>query len=162
MKFFDTALPLEFERFEEDNAAFLQDFHQGGNAALSKWKKLAAKVDFSEGEELLFHLLLSLKEDIMRIEDELAQKSSALKLANKGIISALAFEGFKFKEQCLQKDAFYYARANIAHHRVSFFFKALSSDEASITQMKKEDKTLFDAFVVDIQRQLIHKRKDTQ
>lgn len=162
MKFFDTALSVEFERFDESNEAFLQDFHQGGNAALNKWKKLAAKVDFSEGEELLFHLLLSVKEDLSRLEDEVMQRNSALKLASKGIISAVGFEGVRFKEPCLEANALYYVRANIAHHTMSFFVKAENADEASITQIKKEDKALYDAFVVDIQRQLIHKRKDTR
>lgn len=160
MKFFDAALPLEFERFDESNPAFLQDFHQG--TSLNQWKKLAAKVDFSEGEQLLFHLLLSVKEDLSRIEEELSQKNSAFKLKNKATLSALAFEGLKFKEPCLEKELVYYARTKINHQKISFFFKALSSDEASITQMKKEDKVLFDAFVVDIQRQIINKRKDTQ
>ena len=162
MKFFDTAVAVEFERFDEGNPAFLEDFHQSANSTLNKWKKLAAKVDFSEGEELLFHLFLSLKEDIMRLENEITQKNLALKLANKGVISAFAFEGVRFKEPCLEANALYYARANIAHHTMSFFLKALNDYEAEISQMKKEDKALYDAFVVDIQRQLIHKRKDTQ
>ncbi len=162
MKFFDTALQVEFELYDESNLTFLQDFNQGKNLALNKWKKQAAKIDFTEGEELLFNLLLSLKDDMIKLEEAILHKNSALMLKNKGIISAVAFEGIKFKEQCLQNGALYYAKMSINHHLMSFFFKALNADEGTFTQVKKEDKTLYDNFVVDIQRQLIIKRKDKE
>ena len=160
MKFFDAALKLEFELYDENNLSFLQDFNQSKNVALNKWKKLAAKVDFSEGEELLFHLLLSLKDDVMKLEDTILQKNSTLILKEKNTINAVAFEGIRLKDECLQEGALYYAHTEINRQMISFFFKALSLNEASITQMKKEDKILYDNFVVDIQRQLINKRKD--
>lgn len=162
MKFFDAALKLEFELYDEGNLTFLQDYHQSKNVALNKWKKLAAKVNFSEGEELLFHLLLSLKDDVMKLEDVILQKNSSLVLKEKSTVNAVAFEGIRLEDKCLQEGALYYARTEINRQMINFFFKALSADEASITQMKKEDKTLYDTFVVDIQRQLINKRKDKQ
>lgn len=162
MKFFDTALQVEFELYDESNLAFLQDFNQGKNATLNKWQKLAAKVDFTEGEELLFRLLLELKNDMIKLEEAVLHKNSALKLENQGIIKAVAFEGVEFENECLNVNALYYARMQINHQAISFFFKALSKTEGQFTQMKKEDKTLYDNFVVDIQRQLINKRKDKE
>lgn len=162
MKFFDTALRVEFELYDESNLAFLQDFNQGKNATLNKWQKLAAKVDFTEGEELLFRLLLDVKNDMIGLEETVLHKNSALKLENKGIIKAVAFEAVAFENECLSVNALYYARMQINHQAISFFFKALSKTEGQFTQMKKEDKTLYDNFVVDIQRQLINERKDKE
>lgn len=44
----------------------------------------------------------------------------------------------------------------------AFFFKALNQNEAMIERIKKDDKTAFDAFVVEIQRQNILKGKNNE
>lgn len=160
MKFFDTALSIEFQRCEGEDLAFLNEFNQNSkNAVLTHLKKLATKVDFSEGEELLFKLFLSLKEDIMRLEDKITQRASSLRLENEAKLCGIGFEGFKFSSPCLEKEGLYYGRLEIKRQIMSLFFKALSDNECEITQIKKEDKTLFDAFVVDTQRQNILKGK---
>lgn len=159
MKFFDTALKIEFELCEGENLAFLQEFNQISNSAVSKWKKLANKVNFSEGEELLFNLLLSLKDDFIKLEDKIYQKNSFLSLKKESKISGIAFDGIRLNDECLQEEALYYARIEINHQNISFFFKALNSTQALITQMKKEDKNSYDIFVVEMQRQMINATK---
>ncbi len=160
MKFFDTALSIEFQRCEGENSAFLNEFNQSSkNAILARFKKLATKVDFSEGEELLFKLFLSIKEDIMRLEDKITQKNSRLMLKNEAQLCGVGFEGFKFSSPCLEKGELYYGRLEIKRQIMSLFFRALSENECEITQIKQEDKSLFDTFVVDTQRQNILKGK---
>ena len=159
MKFFDTALKLEFEPYDDENLTLLQEFHQTNNAALNRWKKLASKVNFSEGEELLFNLLLSLKDDIIKLEDKINQKNSFAPLKFKNIVCGIAFEGIKLQDECLQGDAVYYGRIELNHQVISFFFKALDTRQGVITQIKKEDSTLYDNFVVEMQRQIINTSK---
>lgn len=155
MKFFNTALSLEFERFEDENLAFIEDFNKGANLQ-NKWKKLAAKIDFSEGEELLFKMLLSLQESVLRLENK---NDKTPKLKQKAMICALNFSGFKLQKNAFEKDALYYAKIHIDNELVKLFFRALSENEGEISQIKKDDKTMLDAFVVEIQRQEILKNK---
>lgn len=159
MKFFDTALKIEFQRYKEDDLAFLSEFNQMNNNALNTWKKLALKVSFSEEEELLFKLLLSLKEDVLRLEDKIYQRNSLLELEHKSQISGIAFDGLKLQDECLETEALYYARIEINHQLISFFFKALNSNQALITEIKREDKGFYDVFVVEMQRRMINATK---
>lgn len=159
MKFFDTALKLEFELYEGENLVILQEFHQTNNAALNKWKKLASKVNFSEGEELLFNLLLSLKDDMIKLEDKIYQKSSFVPLKFESVVCGIAFEGIKLQDECLQAENIYYGRIELNYQVISFFFKALDTRQGIITQIKKEDSTLYDNFVVEMQRQIINTSK---
>lgn len=163
MKFFDTALKIEFELCEGENASFLNDFNQSAqNALLARFKKLAAKVDFSEGEALLYQMLLSIKEDLARLDDKISHKNSALVLQNESVLCGVGFEGIKFSENVLENEALYYGRVELHHQTMRFFFKALNQNEAMIERIKKEDKTAFDAFVVEIQRQNILKGKNNE
>lgn len=160
MKFFETALSLKFERCEGEHLEFLKDFNRlNKNAVLTRFKQAAAKVNFSEGEELLFKLFLSLKEDIMRMDDKISQKNSPLVLKNEAMICGVGFEGIKFSTPCLENGALYYAKTEINREIMGFFFVAQNESEGEITRIKKEDKSLFDAFVVETQRQNILKGK---
>lgn len=155
MKFFDTAISLEFEKFEGENLEFLEDFNRT-NLGVNKWKKLAAKVDFSEGEEMIFKMLLELKNEILELKKSGEKK---LKLKQKAMICAMNFEGFKLAKNLLEINATYYAKFSLESQSVKLFFIAKSQNEGEIYEIKKEDKMLLDGFVVEIQRQNILKSK---
>ena len=82
-----------------------------------------------------------------------------MSLKKESKISGIAFDGIRLNDECLQEEALYYARIEINHQNISFFFKALNSTQALITQMKKEDKNSYDIFVVEMQRQMINATK---
>ncbi|XGQ69917.1 hypothetical protein AB9T38_07090 [Campylobacter hepaticus] len=157
---FKTNCKADLESCEIENNRFLEEYLKLGSIAqIAKWKKLALNTDFDEGEKIIFDLLLSLKEDILRLENSLNRDKTLLKLKQEGIIEALNFEYLNFSDNILEKDSNYYLRFDLNNQKIAVFIKAQNNKLAKIIKIKPEDKIAFDTFVVEIQRELIRNKK---
>ncbi|QOW63936.1 hypothetical protein IRA69_00720 [Campylobacter hepaticus] len=157
---FKTNCKADLESCEIENNRFLEEYLKLGSITqIAKWKKLALNTDFDEGEKIIFDLLLSLKEDILRLENSLNRDKTLLKLKQEGIIEALNFEYLNFSDNILEKDSNYYLRFDLNNQKIAVFIKAQNNKLAKIIKIKPEDKIAFDAFVVEIQRELIRNKK---
>ncbi|ECR3049755.1 hypothetical protein F1O50_03660 [Campylobacter coli] len=144
-----------------ENNHFLQEYLKLGTISqLSKWKKLALRVDFDEGEKIIFDLLLSLKEDILRLEDSLDKNKDLLALKQKGVVESLNFEYLNFLDEILEEGKEYYIRFDLNNQKMAIFAKAQNKKLAQIIKIKPEDRIAFDAFVVQLQRDMIRNKKD--
>ena len=161
LNLFKAGLSAEFQSCDVNDSYFLQEYlNINLSSKLSKWKKLASKVDFEDSEKLIFDLILSLKEDIVKLENRLLNQDKLLPLSQKGIIDALNFEYLNFLEPLLQKDKHYYMRFEINGQKIALFALAQSENLAKIIKIKAEDRILYDAFTVEIQRDMIRNRKE--
>ncbi len=160
LNLFKAGLNVELQMCDINDSYFLQEYlNINVSTKLSKWKKLASKVNFDENEKLIFELILSLKEDLARLENSLLKQDTLLPLAQKGIISALNFEYLNFLDSILQKDKEYYLRFTLNNQKMAIFVEAQSENLAKIVKIKAEDRVLYDAFVVEIQRDMIRNKK---
>ncbi|EAH9121106.1 hypothetical protein EXD08_08570, partial [Campylobacter jejuni] len=145
---------------EIENNRFLGEYLKlGAISQILKWKKLALRIDFDEGEKIIFDLLLSLKEDILRLENSLDKNKELIPLKQKGVIESLNFEYLNFLDTILEEDKEYYLRFDLNNQKIAIFIKAQSQTLAKIIKIKPEDKMAFDAFVVEIQRNMIRNKK---
>ncbi|WP_243832582.1 hypothetical protein [Campylobacter sp. US33a] len=164
MNFFTTGLKIEFQKSDLSDSVFLQEYlNLNANKTLAKWKKLSSRTDFSEGERLVFDLLLELKSDIVSLKQSNEEKS-LLELGQKGFICAMNFECLKFSEELLESGSEYYARFDLNSQKIAVFLKALDANTAKIIKIKSDDESVYSAFVVEIQRDMIKnlKGKDEQ
>ncbi|EOH7599602.1 hypothetical protein ACMCAT_001669, partial [Campylobacter jejuni] len=145
---------------EIENNRFLGEYLKlGAISQILKWKKLALRIDFDEGEKIIFDLLLSLKEDILRLENSLDKNKELIPLKQKGVVESLNFEYLNFLDTILEEDKEYYLRFDLNNQKIAIFIKAQSQTLAKIIKIKPEDKMAFDAFVVEIQRNMIRNKK---
>lgn len=163
MKFFKSSLELEFEESTERYEEFLQEYVSSNNYVnLSKWKKLASRVEFSEGEQLIFDLLMDLKQELYLIKNDINKTKLFVNLKYKSFVIGVNFTHIQFKDRCLMQDEDYYARFNLNGQKISIFFKALNENEAKITQIKAEDGLVYDNFVANMQRAMIKILKEQE
>ncbi len=158
---FKARFEASLECCDIENNHFLQEYLKlGAISQLSKWKKLALRVDFDEGEKIIFDLLLSLKEDILRLEDSLDKNKDLLVLKQKGVVESLNFEYLNFLDEILEEGKEYYIRFDLNNQKMAIFAKAQNKKLAQIIKIKPEDRIAFDAFVVQLQRDMIRNKKD--
>ncbi|HEB9333717.1 TPA: hypothetical protein RZK42_001552 [Campylobacter coli] len=158
---FKAGFEASLECCDIENNHFLQEYLKlGAISQLSKWKKLALRVDFDEGEKIIFDLLLSLKEDILRLEDSLDKNKDLLALKQKGVVESLNFEYLNFLDEILEEGKEYYIRFDLNNQKMAIFVKAQNKKLAQIIKIKPEDRIAFDAFVVQLQRDMIRNKKD--
>ncbi|MGI7924572.1 hypothetical protein ACNGIV_01320 [Campylobacter coli] len=159
---FKAGFEASLECCDIENNHFLQEYLKlGAISQLSKWKKLALRVDFDEGEKIIFDLLLSLKEDILRLEDSLDKNKDLLVLKQKGVVESLNFEYLNFLDEILEEEGKeYYIRFDLNNQKMAIFAKAQNKKLAQIIKIKPEDRIAFDAFVVQLQRDMIRNKKD--
>ncbi|OOX99234.1 hypothetical protein BOQ01_07645 [Campylobacter coli] len=158
---FKAGFEASLECCDIENNHFLQEYLKlGAISQLSKWKKLALRVDFDEGEKIIFDLLLSLKEDILRLEDSLDKNKDLLALKQKGVVESLNFEYLNFLDEILEEGKEYYIRFDLNNQKMAIFAKAQNKKLAQIIKIKPEDRIVFDAFVVQLQRDMIRNKKD--
>ncbi|HEB9328812.1 TPA: hypothetical protein RZK18_001614 [Campylobacter coli] len=158
---FKAGFEASLECCDIENNHFLQEYLKlGAISQLSKWKKLALRVDFDEGEKIIFDLLLSLKEDILRLEDSLDKNKDLLALKQKGVVESLNFEYLNFLDEILEEGKEYYIRFDLNNQKMGIFAKAQNKKLAQIIKIKPEDRIAFDAFVVQLQRDMIRNKKD--
>lgn len=157
---FKAGFETHLECCEIENNRFLGEYLKlGAISQILKWKKLALRIDFDEGEKIIFDLLLSLKEDILRLENSLDKNKELIPLKQKGVIESLNFEYLNFLDTILEEDKEYYLRFDLNNQKIAIFIKAQSQTLAKIIKIKPEDKMAFDAFVVEIQRNMIRNKK---
>ena len=158
---FKAGFEASLECCDIENNHFLQEYLKlGAISQLSKWKKLALRVDFDEGEKIIFDLLLSLKEDILRLEDSLDKNKDLLVLKQKGVVESLNFEYLNFLDEILEEGKEYYIRFDLNNQKMAIFAKAQNKKLAQIIKIKPENRIAFDAFVVQLQRDMIRNKKD--
>ncbi|ECW7656379.1 hypothetical protein F3519_07760 [Campylobacter coli] len=158
---FKAGFEASLECCDIENNHFLQEYLKlGAISQLSKWKKLALRVDFDEGEKIIFDLLLNLKEDILRLEDSLDKNKDLLALKQKGVVESLNFEYLNFLDEILEEEKEYYIRFDLNNQKMAIFAKAQNKKLAQIIKIKPEDRIAFDAFVVQLQRDMIRNKKD--
>ncbi|HEF9953714.1 TPA: hypothetical protein SB274_001646, partial [Campylobacter coli] len=144
---FKAGFEASLECCDIENNHFLQEYLKlGAISQLSKWKKLALRVDFDEGEKIIFDLLLSLKEDILRLEDSLDKNKDLLVLKQKGVVESLNFEYLNFLDEILEEGKEYYIRFDLNNQKMAIFAKAQNKKLAQIIKIKPEDRIAFDAF----------------
>ncbi|HEB9423470.1 TPA: hypothetical protein RZK55_001293 [Campylobacter jejuni] len=157
---FKAGFETHLECCEIENNRFLGEYLKlGAISQILKWKKLALRIDFDEGEKIIFDLLLSLKEDILRLENSLDKNKELIPLKQKGVVESLNFEYLNFLDTILEEDKEYYLRFDLNNQKIAIFIKAQSQTLAKIIKIKPEDKIAFDAFVVEIQRNMIRNKK---
>ncbi|HEB9325189.1 TPA: hypothetical protein RZK34_001274 [Campylobacter jejuni] len=157
---FKAGFETHLECCEIENNRFLGEYLKlGAISQILKWKKLALRIDFDEGEKIIFDLLLSLKEDILRLEKSLDKNKELIPLKQKGVVESLNFEYLNFLDTILEEDKEYYLRFDLNNQKIAIFIKAQSQTLAKIIKIKPEDKIAFDAFVVEIQRNMIRNKK---
>ncbi|HEB9287847.1 TPA: hypothetical protein RZK16_001501 [Campylobacter coli] len=158
---FKAGFEASLECCDIENNHFLQEYLKlGAISQLSKWKKLALRVDFDEGEKIIFDLLLGLKEDILRLEDSLDKNKDLLTLKQKGVVESLNFEYLNFLDEILEEGKEYYIRFDLNNQKMAIFARAQNKKLAQIIKIKPEDRIAFDAFVVQLQRDMIRNKKD--
>ena len=158
---FKAGFEASLECCDIENNHFLQEYLKlGAISQLSKWKKLALRVDFDEGEKIIFDLLFSLKEDILRLEDSLDKNKDLLVLKQKGVVESLNFEYLNFLDEILEEGKEYYIRFDLNNQKMAIFAKAQNKKLAQIIKIKPENRIAFDAFVVQLQRDMIRNKKD--
>lgn len=158
---FKAGFEASLECCDIENNHFLQEYLKlGAISQLSKWKKLALRVDFDESEKIIFDLLLSLKEDILRLEDSLDKNKDLLTLKQKGVVESLNFEYLNFLDEILEEGKEYYIRFDLNNQKMAIFARAQNKKLAQIIKIKPEDRIAFDAFVVQLQRDMIRNKKD--
>lgn len=158
---FKAGFEASLECCDIENNHFLQEYLKlGAISQLSKWKKLALRVDFDESEKIIFDLLLSLKEDILRLEDSLDKNKDLLTLKQKGVVESLNFEYLNFLDEILEEGKEYYIRFDLNNQKMAIFARAQNKNLAQIIKIKPEDRIAFDAFVVQLQRDMIRNKKD--
>ncbi|HEG4988553.1 TPA: hypothetical protein SER58_001825, partial [Campylobacter jejuni] len=102
---FKAGFEAHLECCEIENNRFLGEYLKLGTISqILKWKKLALRIDFDEGEKIIFDLLLSLKEDILRLENSLDKNKELIPLKQKGVIESLNFEYLNFLDTILEED----------------------------------------------------------
>ncbi|EAI4691271.1 hypothetical protein BBZ01_04680 [Campylobacter jejuni] len=157
---FKAGFEAHLECCKIENNRFLGEYLKlGAISQILKWKKLALRIDFDEGEKIIFDLLLSLKEDILRLENSLDKNKELIPLKQKGVIESLNFEYLNFLDTILEEDKEYYLRFDLNNQKIAIFIKAQNQTLAKIIKIKPEDKMAFDAFVVEIQRNMIRNKK---
>lgn len=157
---FKAGFEAHLECCEIGNNPFLGEYLKlGALSQILKWKKLALRIDFDESEKIIFDLLLSLKEDILRLENSLDKNKELIPLKQKGIVESLNFEYLNFLDTILEKNKEYYLRFDLNNQTIAIFIEAQSQTLAKIIKIKPEDKMAFDAFVVEIQRDMIRNKK---
>ncbi|MCW1371784.1 hypothetical protein OLQ24_06915, partial [Campylobacter jejuni] len=108
---FKAGFEAHLECCEIENNRFLGEYLKlGAISQILKWKKLALRIDFDEGEKIIFDLLLSLKEDILRLENSLDKNKELIPLKQKGVVESLNFEYLNFLDTILEEDKEYYLR----------------------------------------------------
>ncbi|EAK9857398.1 hypothetical protein XK07_08510 [Campylobacter lari] len=163
IKFFKSSLELEFEESKERYEEFLQEYLLSNNYVnLSKWKKLASRVEFSEGEQIIFDLLMDIKQELYLIKNDINKTKLFTDLKYKAFVVGVNFAHIQFKDKCLTQDEEYYARFELNGQKISIFFKALNENEAKITQIKAEDELVYDNFVANMQRAMIKILKEQE
>ncbi|TKX31857.1 hypothetical protein [Campylobacter aviculae] len=163
LKLFKAGFEAQLEYCKIEDNHFLQEYLKlGAISQLSKWKKMASRIDFSEGEKIIFDLLLSLKEDILRVESAVNKGEELIPLKQKAIVESLNFDHLNFSENVLENDEEYYIRFNLNNQKVALFAKAKSQTLVQIIKIKPEDKVAFDAFVVEVQRDMIRNKKELE
>ncbi len=156
INFFQCSLNLNFEESKTRYDEFLHDYLTSNNLVnLNKWKKLASRVEFSEGEQLIFELLLDLKQEIFMLKNDINKSNLSIELNQNFMLDGINFSHLKFKEECLQHKEEYYAKLELYGQKICFFFKGLNAKEGKIIQMKSEDESIYNNFVVDMQREMI-------
>lgn len=156
INFFKSSLDIEFEEISMRYDEFLQEYLTSNNFVnLNKWKKLASRIELSEGEQLIFDLLLDLKQEFFLLKNAMNQTKLYVNLNNQEEIEGVNFSHLKFKNECLISDQEYYGRMELNGQKICFFFKALNQNEAKISQMKNEDENIYNNFVADMQRAMI-------
>lgn len=160
LNFFKAGLKVEFSESSLDNEYFLQEYLRlNTNAKINEWKSKASKVDFDDNTKIIFELLLDLKKDIARIENYLFKNDELIPLNNEDLACGLNFDYFSFENENFIKDKTYYARFNVNDQKVAIFAKAINEKILKIIKIKAGDRSIYDAFVVDIQRDIIKTMK---
>ena len=59
----------------------------------------------------------------------------------------------------MEKDKQYYMRFEINNQKIALFIEAQSENLAKMIKIKPEDRIIYDAFVVEIQRDMIRSKK---
>ncbi|MGH2327597.1 hypothetical protein ACRCD5_04670 [Campylobacter taeniopygiae] len=163
LKLFKAGFEADLESCKIEDNHFLQEYLKlGAISQLSKWKKMATRIDFSDGEKIIFDLILSLKEDILRVESAINKDEELIPLKQKAIVGSLNFEHLNFLENILEINQEYYIRFSLNNQKMALFAKAKSQTLAQIIKIKPEDKTAFDAFVVEVQRDMIRNKKELE
>ncbi|AJC88328.1 hypothetical protein CINS5915_04745 [Campylobacter insulaenigrae] len=161
LNFFQCSLNLNFEESKIRHDEFLQDYLTSNNLVnLSKWKKLASRIEFSEGEQLIFDLLLDLKQELFMLKNDINKSDLSIDLGKNYMLEGIHFSHLKFKEECLQCGEEYYAKIELYGQKICFFFKGLNKKEGKIIQIKNEDECIYNNFVVDMQREMIKMLKE--
>ncbi|KAA6225228.1 MULTISPECIES: hypothetical protein [unclassified Campylobacter] len=161
LNFFKAGLKVSYENCDINDNHFLQEYLNFGQThQFSKWKQKAAKLNLEESEKFLFEFMLSIKEDIAKLERKLNKNEGLLPLSKEGVVDALNFEYLQFLDKNLEKDKQYYARFELNSNKICIFFEAKNESLAKIIKIKPEDIALYNAFVVDIQRDMIKNRKE--
>ena len=102
---------------------------------------------------------MELKKDIARIENHLFKNDELLPLENEALVCALNFDYLSFENELFTKDKTYYARFSINDQKIAIFAKAFNEKILKIIKIKSGDRSIYDAFVVDIQRDIIKTMK---
>ena len=157
---FKSSISVNFDENSKQEDRFLQEyFALNLNSKLTRFKKMAAKIEFSEGEELIFNLLLSLKNDILRLEAKIEQQNNLLELSYSSVICAIHYEYMRLADALLKENEIYYMRFSIEGQDIALFTKAVDDRTVKIVKFKNDDKILYDSFVAQMQREFLQDRK---
>ncbi len=157
---FNAGFRVDFQSCTDNKEEFLQEYFKlSTNAKLAHFKKLASKAEFSDSEEVLFKLLLSIKNDILRLESRLENEQNFLKLQHSSFVCAVHYEYIKIKDPLLKEEQEYYFRFRLEGEDMAFFVRAIDEKLARIEKFKNDDKILYDGFVANMQREFLKERK---
>ena len=154
-------ISVEFE--EDDGNKFELEFNSS-RANIEEWLSLAkARGEAENSDPLTLKLLVELYKKVDELSNLIKhEKSPQTPLKYHEITSLIGFEGFEFKNECLDPSKIYFARVSLPlfiKRDILLYFEALSTKTAKIIRVSRNDEKEWSMYVAESERLEIRKQK---
>ena len=146
---FDTCVKIEFEPMKQEHSIL----YNHSDNSLDKYRKKAIRCEFSKEEELIFELLMDIKQSIQNIS-----KKPLDPLATNSLMVKIDYDTFQIYDNVLEVGQVYFARV-FFDELMYFYFEALDSNYAKITKIKSMDDSRLASYIVNLQRMMINDKR---
>lgn len=146
---FDTCIKIEFELAKKEHELL----YNHSESFLDKYKKKALRCDFSKEEELFFEMLLSIKQDLLKLSQKPPKP-----LDNDTLITKIDYDCFVVDCENLEIGKVYFARI-FFDELMYLYFEATDKNYARITKIKSSDNSRLENYIVNLQRILINEKR---
>lgn len=137
---FDTCIKIEFEPMQKEHELL----YNHSESFLDKYKKKALRCDFSKEEELLFEMLLSVKQDLLKLSQKPPHP-----LNYDALIVKIDYDCFVVDSENLEIGKVYFARI-FFDELMYLYFEALDKNYAKIVKIKNSDNSRLELSLIHI------------